>query len=176
MEQSTKYLLVGGGLASVWAAQSIRGIDTEGRVIIVGKEQHPPYDKPPLSKSYIAKDDVATDDAYSKFDDFYPKNNIDLIKGQEVVDIDRAGRVAKLANGDTIRYEKLLLATGASPKELNVPGSDLKNVFYLRTIEEAFAIRDAIKAANNVVLVGAGYLNMEVGAGALSRGKDVTFI
>jgi 3-phenylpropionate/trans-cinnamate dioxygenase ferredoxin reductase subunit len=176
MEQSTKYLLVGGGVASVWAAQSIRGADTEGRVVIVGREGHPPYDKPPLSKKYIAEDDVPTDDAYSKFDDFYPKNNIDLIKGQEVVDVDRGARTAKLANGDAIRFEKLLLATGSSPKSIDIPGSDLRNVFYLRTIEESEAIRAAIREATNVVLIGAGYLNMEVGAGALQRGKNVTFI
>ena len=176
MEQSTKYLLVGGGVASVWAAQSIRGIDTDGRVVIVGKEQHPPYDKPPLSKKYIAEDDVPTDDAYSKFDDFYPKNNIDLVKGHEVVTVDRSARAATLDNGDVIRYDKLLLATGASPRELDVPGSDLRNIFYLRTIEESEAIRAAVREAKNVVLVGAGYLNMEVGAGALQRGKNVTFI
>jgi 3-phenylpropionate/trans-cinnamate dioxygenase ferredoxin reductase component len=176
MEQSTKYLLVGGGVASVWAAQSIRGVDTEGRVVIVGKEQHPPYDKPPLSKKYIAEDDVPTDDAYSKFDDFYPKNNIDLIKGQEVVAVDRVHQTATLSGGDTIRYEKMLLATGASPRSLELPGSDLPNIFYLRTIDEAEAIRAAVRHAKNVVLVGAGYLNMEVGAGALQRGKKVTFI
>lgn len=176
MEQTTKYLLVGGGVASVWAAQSIRAIDTEGRVVIVGRENHPPYDKPPLSKKYISDEDVPVDDAYSKFDDFYPKNNIDLIKGQEVVNINRATRTASLANGDTIRFEKLLLATGASPKQLDVPGSDLKNVFYLRTIEQSQAIHAAVHSANNVVLIGAGYLNMEVGSAALQHGKKVTFI
>lgn len=176
MEQSTKYLLVGGGVASVWAAQSIRGIDTEGRIVIVGREEHPPYDKPPLSKKYVAEDNVPTDDAYSKFDDFYPKNKIDLIKGQEVVSLDRAARTVTLANRDVIRYEKLLLATGATPRKLDVPGADLRNIYMLRTIEEAEAIRAAISNATNVVLVGAGYLNMEVGSGALERGKNVTFI
>src|SRR5258708_19268066 len=108
MEQTTKYLLVGGGVASVWAAQSIRDRNKEGRVIIVGREHHPPYDKPPLSKKYIAEDDVPTDDAYSKFDDFYPKNNIDLIKGQEVVDVDRLAPTAPLSNGAPTRSTKLL--------------------------------------------------------------------
>jgi 3-phenylpropionate/trans-cinnamate dioxygenase ferredoxin reductase component len=176
MAQSTKYLLVGGGLASVWAAQNIRERDKEGRVVIVSDEKHPPYDKPPLSKQYVAKDDVPTDDAYSKFDNWYPDNNVDLILGSKATRIDRASRTVTLENGDTIQYEKLLLALGADPRELDVPGSDLNNVFYLRTIDEAEAIRAAAQKAKRAVLIGAGYLNIEVGSGLLLRGLDVTFI
>ncbi len=176
MEESTKYLLVGGGMASVWAAQNIRERDKEGRVLIVTNEHHPPYDKPPLSKSYIAKEEVAIDDAYSKFDNFYPDNNIDLKKETEVKRLDRSNRTAHLENGDTIRYEKLLLATGADPRELDVPGSDLNGVFYLRTIDEALGISNAAKTAKRAVLIGAGYLNMEVASGLAQRGVDVTVI
>src|SRR5947209_272477 len=79
METSTKYLLVGGGLASVWAAQNIRDRDKEGRIVIATEEKRPPYDKPPLSKTYLAKPETAEDDAYSKFDNFYPDNHIDLL-------------------------------------------------------------------------------------------------
>jgi 3-phenylpropionate/trans-cinnamate dioxygenase ferredoxin reductase subunit len=176
MQQSTKYLLVGGGLASVWAAQNIRDRDKEGRIIIVGEEKHPPYDKPPLSKQYIAKDDVPIDDAYSKFDNFYPDNQIDLVKGQKATKVDRAAKTVTLANGDTIQYEKLLLATGADPKSLDVPGSDLKNIFYLRTIDESVSIREAMHRSKRVVFVGAGYLNMEVASGALTRGLETTIV
>src|ERR1051326_2655134 len=110
MEESTTYLLVGGGLASVWAPQNIRERDKEGRVIILSKENHPPYDKPPLSKKMLAEDNVPADDAYSKFDNFYPDNNIDLMLGKRAVAIDRANRTVMLDSGDTIKYEKLLLA------------------------------------------------------------------
>src|SRR5947207_14276713 len=115
MEESTTYLLVGAGVASVWAAMNIRERDKDGRVIIVGKEKHPPYDKPPLTKQMQIKDGYAVDDAYSKFDNFYPDNNIELRLGVRATAIDRAIRSVKLEHGDSIRYEKLLLATGSAP-------------------------------------------------------------
>src|SRR2546421_11150583 len=124
MEESTRYLLVGGGLASIWAAQNIRERDKDGELIIVCDEHHPPYDKPPLSKSYIAKDEVAVDDAYSKFDNYYPENHVQLRRGNAAVQLDRENRTVRLGNGDTIRYEKLLLATGAEPRKLIMPGAD----------------------------------------------------
>ena len=84
METSTKYLLVGGGMASVWAAQNIRERDKEGRIVIATEESRPPYDKPPLSKNYLANQEIAEDDAYSKFDNFYPDNNIELLFATEL--------------------------------------------------------------------------------------------
>ena len=176
MEDSVKYLLVGGGLASVWAAQNIRERDKDGRLMIVTNEPHPPYDKPPLSKQYVADPNVAFDDAFSKFDNFYPDNNIELRKESKVTRLDRAGRTVSLENGDTLRYEKLLLATGADPRELDVPGSDLRGIHYLRTVDEAKAISEAAKTAKKAALVGGGYLNMEVASGLAQRGLDVTVI
>lgn len=174
--EETKYLLVGGGLAAVWAAQTIRSTDKEGRLIIVGEESRPPYDKPPLSKQYLGKDDVAEDDAYSKFDNFYPDNNIDLQLGSKAVQLDRSAQTVTLENGTVLHYEKLLLCTGSDPRIIDLPGSKLKNIFYLRKLDEALAIRAAMKESKTVVLVGAGYLNMEVASGALAHGLDVTLI
>ncbi len=175
MAESTKYLLVGGGLAAVWAAQNIRERDQDGRILIVTQENDPPYDKPPLSKQYIAED-VARDDAYSKFDNFYPDNRIDLRKNSKVVKVDPGSRTVTVENGDTISYEKLLLAPGADPRELDVPGVELPGVYYLRTIDEALAIHNAAQKGKRSVHVGAGYLNMEVASGCLQRGCDVTII
>src|SRR5438876_1113301 len=121
MEESTKYLLIGGGPASVWAAQNIRERDADGGIMLVGREKHPPYDKPPLSKQFILKDDYAPDDAYSKFDNFYPDNRVQLRTVHAATGIDRQNRKVTLENGDTIRYEKLLLATGSSPRPLSAP-------------------------------------------------------
>jgi 3-phenylpropionate/trans-cinnamate dioxygenase ferredoxin reductase subunit len=176
MPESTNYLLVGGGLASVWAAQNIRERDKEGRLIIVGEESRPPYDKPPLSKNYIADDEIKEADAYSKFDNFYPDNNIELMLGSKATKLDPAAHTVTLENGTAIRYEKLLLCTGADPKTLAVPGSDLKNVFYLRKLDESLAIRAAIRKSKRIVLAGAGYLNLEVGSGALKNGLNVTYV
>lgn len=176
MPESTKYLIVGGGLAAVWAAQNIRERDKEGRVIIVGEENRPPYDKPPLSKNYIANDEIAEDDAYSKFDNFYPDNNIELMLGAKATKLDPAAHTVTLENGNTIRYEKLLLCTGSDPRTLDVNGADMKNIFYLRKLDESLAIREAVRTSKRVALVGAGYLNLEVGSGALKHGLDVTFV
>src|SRR5579862_4169490 len=111
MEDSAKYLLVGGGLASVWAASNIRERDKEGRVLIVSQEERPPYDKPPLSKQYLGKGEVPEDDAYSKFDNWYPDNNVELSLGHKATTLHTQGQAVTLANGETFRYEKLLLCT-----------------------------------------------------------------
>jgi 3-phenylpropionate/trans-cinnamate dioxygenase ferredoxin reductase subunit len=176
MEESTRYLLIGGGLASVWAAQNIRERDADGRILLVGRENHPPYDKPPLSKQYLLNDDYTAEDAYSKFDNFYPDNRIQLHTGVAATRIDRAARTVALDNGGTIRYEKLLLATGADPRRLDVPGKELHGIFYLRTVEDAEAIRTAMQHSRRAVLVGAGYLNMEAAAACAQRGLDTTVL
>src|SRR5207247_1358435 len=145
MDESVKYLLVGGGVTCVWAAANIRERDSEGSIMIVGREHHPPYDRPPLSKQLLQKDEYQDDDAYSKFDNFYPDNRITLHTATEVKSIDRANRSVTLDNGGTIRYEKLLLATGSTPRSLDLPGQDLKGVFYLRTLDDSKDIRTAMQ-------------------------------
>lgn len=176
MEEFTRYLLVGGGVASVWAAQNIRERDNEGRIILVGGEKHPPYDRPPLSKQYLTRDDYTAEDAYSKFDNFYPDNRIQLHTGMKATAIHRADRVVTLENGSTIRYEKLLLATGSSPRRLEVPGSDLQGVYYLRTVEDAEAIRIALQHSRRAIIVGAGYIGVETAAACIERGVAATVI
>lgn len=176
MAQYYDYVLVGGGVASVWAAQNIRELDKAGRIALIGAETHPPYDRPPLSKGMIRRDDVTPDDAYSKFDDFYPKNSVDLFKATRVTQIDRAAQGVTLESGEMLNYGKLLIATGARARKLDVPGADRPNVYTLRTIEDALAIREAAKRGGRVVLIGAGYIGMEVGADVGVRGLDVTIV
>src|SRR5437773_7196454 len=104
MEESTRYLLVGGGPTSVWAALNIRERDKDGHIMIVGREHHPPYDKPPLSKQYLLKDEYVDEDAYSKDDSFYPDNLVQLRLGHAVTSIDRENRQVTLEDGSKIRY------------------------------------------------------------------------
>ncbi len=174
MDRNTNYLLIGGGVASASAAQWIRERDADGDILIVCGENHPPYDRPPLSKQFLTKDDYKTDDPYSKLDSFYPDNKIQLVTGVRATGIDRSARSVLLANGDTVRYEKLLLATGSKPRELHVPGSDLRGVFTLRRIEDSEAIRSWLKDAHKVAIIGAGFIGMEVASSALARGCEVT--
>lgn len=175
MDTQYRYVLIG-GMAAVFAAQSIRELDKEGNIILIGDEPHPPYDRPPLSKQMLAKDDYQPDDAYSKFDDFYPKNQIELRRAVSVTAVDRNARSVTTTDGHTYRYEKLLLATGARPRALDVPGASRTGVFMLRRIEDSVAIRQALQASKRIAVVGSGYLGMEVAADALTRGLDVTII
>src|SRR5579859_5323004 len=127
MASQYDYLLIG-SFAAVWAAKSIRELDPVGTIAIVVQENKPPYDRPPRSKNYLFKEEIAVDDAYSKYDDFYPKNGIELHKATRVVGIDRAAKSITLENGGTVGYGKLLIATGSRPKPLAVPGANRPNV------------------------------------------------
>lgn len=176
MESRYDYVLVGGGLASVWAAQNIREHDKQGKIILLGEEPHPPYDRPPFSKNFLVDDEMTPEDGYSKYDDFYPKNQIELHTATKVTGIDRAAQTVTLDNGKTIGYEKLLLATGARPRPLDIPGANRAGVFLLRHIEDSVAIRQALQHSKRVVIVGAGYIGMEVAADARVRGLDVVVI
>lgn len=169
-----QYVLVGGGVASVSAAQFIRDRDTEGSMAIVCGEGHPCYDRPPLSKKYLTRDDFVPDDAYSKFDSFYTDNHIDLRTGVRVESIDRGAKTLTLADGNQIGYEKLLLATGTTPRPMDVPGGS--NALLLRRIEDAEAIREAMRNGGSLLIIGAGYIGMEVASSALQRGMDVTIL
>jgi 3-phenylpropionate/trans-cinnamate dioxygenase ferredoxin reductase subunit len=175
MESRYDYLLIG-SFAAVWAAQTIREHDKTGTIAIFGEEDHPPYDRPPLSKNYLQSDDYKADDAYSKYDDFYPKNSIDLHKASRVARIDRAARTVTLANGATVGYGKLLVATGSSPRTLGLPGEKRTQVFFLRHLEDAENLRQAIKQHKRLAIIGAGYIGLEVAADARARGLEVTII
>ena len=176
MENSTRYLLVGGGVTTAAAAQSIRESDKEGRIVILCGERHPPYDRPPLSKQYLLDDSWKTDDPYSKADNFYPDNRVEFRTNSRVAALDPAARTATLEDGTVWGYEKLLLATGSSPLHLNLPGHDLQGVFLLRTIEDAEGIRAALRPGARGVCVGGGYIGMEVASAATQRGAAMTVV
>ena len=176
MEETVKYLLVGGGEASAWAAQYIRERDHVGTITLIGWEPNPPIDRPPLSKEFLLDDSLSKDYPEIKNRAFYETSKINLRTGTKAINLDRQNRIVTLENGDTIRYEKLLLATGATPRYMNVLGHDMSNIYYLRTVDDAEKIRSAIKHEREVVMVGSGYIGMEVGAICSQRGLKVTII
>ncbi|MBL7257175.1 NAD(P)/FAD-dependent oxidoreductase [Paractinoplanes lichenicola] len=167
------YVVVGGGLAAAKAVETLRDEGFHGPVTLIGAETDRPYERPPLSKGLL----LGTDEPESVFvhsRDWYPEHNIDLRLGTTVTAIDRDAKVVRLAEGDEIAYEKLLLATGSSPRPLPVPGGE--RAFLLRTLSDSHRISAAVTSTARVVVIGAGWIGLEVAAAARSRGADVTVV
>jgi len=170
------YVLIGGGRASANAAQAIRESDPNGSIMIVAGEDRKPYDRPPLSKNFLEGRPPNPDDVESKADDFFDKHDVQLIRGVLADNIDPELNLVTLANGKQFEYGKLLLATGASPIQLDVPGIDRDGVYYLRSVDDAMKIRDAAKTAKRAVMIGAGFVGTEVAATLSGLGVHCTIV
>jgi NADPH-dependent 2,4-dienoyl-CoA reductase/sulfur reductase-like enzyme len=177
----TDVLIVGGGLAGATAAHTLRAEGFAGTITLVCQEDHYPYLRPPLSKGFLAgREDEASLLPYTADD--YTRNGIELLQGDAAVAIDRASATVTLAQGRVLGYGQLLLATGASPRVLDIPGVDLPGVHYLRTLEDSRNLRAALsrpvpgQEGRRVVLVGSGWIGMEVAATARTLGADVTVL
>jgi 3-phenylpropionate/trans-cinnamate dioxygenase ferredoxin reductase subunit len=168
-------VIIGAGQAAGQAAASLRQEGYEGEIIILGDETHPPYQRPPLSKQYLSGEH-GLDRVYVRPEKFYADKDVDLRTGVAVTAIDTAAKTVTTDDGDIIAYEKLLIATGSRPRILNIPGSDLKGIFYLRTIADVDRIRDAMETARNVVIVGGGYIGLEVASVAAGAGLNVSVL
>src|SRR3974390_2759182 len=173
--REVNYVLIGGGLASIRAARQIRKRDPEGSILIASDEPELPYDRPPLSKQFLSgeqsADDIVLEQA-SKIDDL----RIDLTTGNKVHHLDAAGRCVALANGEWIRFERALIATGGTPVRLTVPGADLQGVHYLRTMADARAIASAASKGRRAVIIGGGFIGIELAATLRTLGLDVTVV
>lgn len=167
--------IIGTGQAGLQVAVTLRELKYEGRVLLVGDEPHAPYRRPPLSKSYLLGEAEAEELALSS-DTFFALHRIELVKGKRATGIDRAERVVHLADGSAVGYEHLVLATGARNRPLNAPGAELRNVFYLRTLDDAAALRVKMATAKNVVVIGAGFIGLEFAAVAGKQGLDVSVL
>ena len=168
-------VIVGGGQAAGQAAASLRQEGCDDRILLLAEEPHIPYQRPPLSKQYLAGTQ-GLDRVHLRPASFYRTKNIEVRPGVRVERLDPSGKTATCANGETIRYRKLLLATGARPRRLAVPGGDLPGVYYLRTIGDVDAIRADLRPGRRLVVVGGGYIGLEVAAVAISLGARVTVL
>ena len=168
-------VIVGGGQAAGQAAASLRQEGCDDRILLLAEEPHIPYQRPPLSKQYLAGTQ-GLDRVHLRPASFYRTKNIEVRPGVRVERLDPSGKTATCANGETIRYRKLLLATGARPRRLAVPGGDLPGVYYLRTIGDVDAIRADLRPGRRLVVVGGGYIGLEVAAVAVSLGARVTVL
>ncbi|MBI1364411.1 MAG: pyridine nucleotide-disulfide oxidoreductase [Alphaproteobacteria bacterium] len=168
-------MIIGAGQAGAQAAASLRQEGFAGAITLLGEETPPPYQRPPLSKAYLMGA-LEESRLYLRPRDFYEKNAIELRLGARALRIDRAGKAVTLESGEALAYDKLLIATGAPPRRIPVPGADLPGVAYLRTIEDSDALRAVLAGARRLVIVGAGYIGLEVAAAARKAGLEVTIL
>ncbi|MEK7265690.1 MAG: NAD(P)/FAD-dependent oxidoreductase, partial [Pseudomonadota bacterium] len=168
-------IIIGAGQAGAQAAQSLRQAGFDGEIVMFGEEAEPPYQRPPLSKAYL-QGDLEKERLFLRPLAFYDQQKIDLRRGVAVVSIDRGAKTVATGAGETLSYEKLLIATGAPPRRLSCQGADLKGVFYLRTIAGSDALRPVLSAGGRIVIVGAGYIGLEVAASARKAGLSVTVL
>ena len=165
-------MIVGGGAAGFAAAEMLRRVHFQGSIVMLSDDDAPPVDRPNLSKDYLAGN-AEEDWVPLRPDSFYAENGIDLRLRTKVTGIDVPGRKVQLADGSTVAYDRLLLATGAEPVRLTIPGADQPHVHTLRSLGDCKAIIDNAKTARIAVVMGASFIGLEVAASLRARGLEV---
>src|SRR5436190_643112 len=172
------YVIAGASLAGAKAAETLRDEGFDGDIVLIGSESERPYERPPLSKGYLLGNDQR-DSVYVHPADWYDEHNVGLIEGITVTEIDPGAHIIATtgpAGALDMSYDKLLLATGASPRRLNFPGSDREEVLYLRTIADSDRLRSAFQPGTRVVVAGAGWIGLETAAAARTAECAVTVL
>jgi NTE family protein len=168
-------VIVGGGLTAAWAIKSYREAGGDGRIALLTKERTLPYHRPPLSKRFL-RGEAERQDTLVAPRDFYDENDVELLLGTEVARVEPGEHAVETTDGSRYCYRKLLLATGAEPRRLPVEGADLPGVFTLRTLDDSAAIREAAAKARDAVVVGSGFIGMEVAGSLTDLGLEVTLV
>jgi NADPH-dependent 2,4-dienoyl-CoA reductase/sulfur reductase-like enzyme len=172
------FVIAGASLTGAKAAETLRDEGFDGDIVLLGSEPERPYERPPLSKGYLLGND-SRDSVYVHAADWYAEHQVDLVPGVTATAIDRGTATIATSGpaGDAeLSYDKLLLATGASPRRLTFPGSDREEVLYLRTIADSDRLREAFQPGTRVVVAGAGWIGLETTAAARSAGCPVTVL
>ena len=175
MTDAETFVIVGAGLAGAKAVEALREQGFGGRLVLIGSEPHRPYERPPLSKGYLG----GTTDREKVFvhtKDWYAEHDVDFQPEKTVTGLDRAAGRVELNDGSTIDYTKLLLTTGSSPRRLSVPGADAEGVHQLRTLDDSDVLRELIATTSRLVVIGAGWIGLEVTAAARAAGVEVTVV
>jgi len=175
MRQSADYVIIGGGLAGGHAAISARGVDKSGRIVIITDEEHIPYDRVPLSKKYLTGE-IQQEQLFFKKDNYYKSENIELISGKRVREIDVQEKIVRLEDGLELTFGKLLLATGGKPRKLPIGGSEVGGVYYLRTLDDCEQLKAEIDRSKRVVVIGGGFIGCELASAFATKGLETTII
>jgi len=168
-------VIVGASLAGAKAAEAARATGFDGRVVLVGDEDQLPYERPPLSKA-VLRGEAAPEETRVHDPGFYADQDIELLTGRSVDALDVEHQHVRLDDGETLPYTAAILAVGAAPRRLDIPGADLGGVHYLRSVHDSTALQDAIRQAGRVAVIGAGWIGSEVAASAKQMGADVVIV
>jgi 3-phenylpropionate/trans-cinnamate dioxygenase ferredoxin reductase subunit len=169
------FAIVGAGLTGTSAAEALRGAGFDGRIALLGDESDLPYERPPLSKQRL-RGEIPKEGVLLRNAEFYAINAIELRLGDAVVRVDPAERYVEPARERRLAYDKLLIATGATPRRLTIPGHRLQGIHYLRTLDDCEHIRERLEQQPRVLVVGAGFIGCEVAASARQVGCDVVLV
>mgnify|MGYP003450253555 CR=1 FL=1 len=174
MSAEENLVIVGASLTGAKAAEAIRETGFDGKVVLLGSEARPPYERPPLSKDYLRGE---ADEKPFVFDDgFYAERDVELHTGTNVTAIDPETSTVSIDGSPEVSFDRLLIATGAEPRHLPLPGAELDGIVYLRTIEDSEALGGQLGEGTRVTVVGAGWIGSEVAASARQKGCEVTMI
>ena len=175
MADEQTFVIVGASLTGAKAAEALRTEGFEGRVVLVGAEGELPYERPPLSKDYL-RGESPREKVFVHPEAFYAENEIELRLSTRATAIDAGAGEVELDGGERIGFDRLLLATGAEPRRLPVPGAELDGVLYLRDLGDSDAIAERLRRGGKLVVIGAGWIGAEVGASARQQGLEVTIV
>jgi 3-phenylpropionate/trans-cinnamate dioxygenase ferredoxin reductase subunit len=175
MRHDQTFIIVGASLAGAKAAETLRTDGFDGHVVLIGAEHERPYERPPLSKDYL-RGEAGREKVYVHAEGFYAEQGIDLRLGRTAASLDTSAKELVLDDGERLRYDRLLLTTGAEPRRLAIPGSELDGVLYLRSVDDSDVLRERLDRGGTVVVVGAGWIGAEVAASARQRGLEVTVV
>jgi len=169
------FVIVGAGLAGAKAAEALREQGFDGRLILIGAETHRPYERPPLSKGYLAGADER-EKIFVHPEGWYAEHDVEYRPGRTVTRLDRGAAQVELDDGDLIGYDKVLLCTGSGPRRLPIAGAAADGVHYLRSVDDSDALREVIAKSSRLVMIGAGWIGLEVTAAARQAGVEVTVV
>lgn len=172
---SESIVIVGAGQAGGWAAKTLRDQNYAGKIFLLGEERHPPYERPPLSKD-ILLDKRSVDSTYLFTSRQLQEFDIDHLSGVKATSIDRYSKTVSLSDGKAVSYDRLMLATGSRVRKLRVEGGSLLGIHYLRGIDDAIAIRETLVEGSRLLVVGGGWIGLEVAAAARQKKLDVVVI
>ena len=175
MTTAQTFVIVGASLAAAKAAETLRDEGFEGRILLIGEEAQRPYDRPPLSKGYLRGEDEPSS-IFVHEEEYYAKHDIELRPSTLISVVQPETAQVQTADGEAIHYDRLLLATGARPRIMKVPGSELEGIHYLRTVDDCDRLHAALASAGRLAVVGAGWIGSEVAASARQLGLEVVLI